>query len=107
MKVALPADDVRPVGVRRVALPGQARLPAIRMVHTNQAARFLRRADTGPVLASVYMFVLGVGIGASMQVLVIAVQNAVGYADLGAATSGASACSHASASRVAQARRNG
>jgi hypothetical protein len=35
------------------------------------------------------MFVLGAGIGASMQVLVIAVQNAVSYADLGAATSGA------------------
>jgi hypothetical protein len=35
------------------------------------------------------MFVLGVGIGGSMQVLVIAVQNAVGYADLGVATSGA------------------
>ncbi len=34
------------------------------------------------------MFVLGVGIGASMQVLVIAVQNAVDYKDLGAGTSG-------------------
>src|SRR5207245_7853985 len=33
--------------------------------------------------------VLGAGIGASMQVLVIAVQNAVSYADLGAATGGA------------------
>jgi len=38
--------------------------------------------------AAVYMFVFGVGIGATMQVLVIAVQNAVDYADLGAATSG-------------------
>ena len=35
------------------------------------------------------MFVLGVGLGGVMQVLVIAVQNAVPYADLGAATSGA------------------
>jgi hypothetical protein len=35
------------------------------------------------------MFVLGVGIGGVMQVLVIAVQNAVAYEDLGAATSGA------------------
>jgi EmrB/QacA subfamily drug resistance transporter len=42
-----------------------------------------------PALAtSLYMFVLGVGIGASMQVLVIAVQNAVEYSDLGAGTSG-------------------
>ena len=39
-------------------------------------------------LVSLYLFILGVGIGASMQVLVIAVQNAVGYEDLGAATSG-------------------
>ena len=39
-------------------------------------------------LVSLYLFILGDGIGASMQVLVIAVQNAVGYEDLGAATSG-------------------
>src|ERR1700730_1710787 len=40
-------------------------------------------------LVSLYLFVLGVGIGSSMQVLVLAVQNAVAYSDLGAATSGA------------------
>ncbi len=39
-------------------------------------------------LVSLYLFVLGVGIGASLQVLIIAVQNAVDYSDLGAATSG-------------------
>ncbi|MCY0935382.1 MDR family MFS transporter [Streptomyces sp. H34-S4] len=39
-------------------------------------------------LESLYMFVLGVGIGLSMQVLTIAVQNTVDYADLGTATSG-------------------
>jgi EmrB/QacA subfamily drug resistance transporter len=44
--------------------------------------------DTSAGAASLYMFVLGVGIGATMQVLVIAVQNAVEYADLGAGTSG-------------------
>ncbi len=44
--------------------------------------------STGIVLSSVYMFVLGVGIGGVLQVLVIAVQNAVDYSDLGAATSG-------------------
>lgn len=43
---------------------------------------------TGTALASFYMFVLGVGIGLSMQVLTIAVQNTVDYADLGTATSG-------------------
>ncbi|MFJ6382785.1 MDR family MFS transporter [Kitasatospora sp. NPDC092039] len=43
---------------------------------------------TGTALASLYMFVLGAGIGLSMQVLTIAVQNTVDYADLGTATSG-------------------
>jgi EmrB/QacA subfamily drug resistance transporter len=44
---------------------------------------------TGTLQSSLYMFVLGVGIGGVMQVLVIAVQNVVPYRDLGAATSGA------------------
>ncbi|CAL9616544.1 Putative multidrug resistance protein MdtD [Streptomyces sp. enrichment culture] len=43
---------------------------------------------TGTLLESLYMFVLGVGIGLCMQVLTIAVQNTVDYADLGTATSG-------------------
>ncbi len=45
--------------------------------------------STSALQSSLYMFVLGVGIGATMQVLVIAVQNAVSYGDLGAGTSGA------------------
>jgi EmrB/QacA subfamily drug resistance transporter len=44
--------------------------------------------QTGALFASAGMFLLGVGLGATMQVLVIAVQNAVDYADLGAGTSG-------------------
>ncbi len=40
-------------------------------------------------VSSLYMLILGAGIGASFQVLVVAVQNAVSYADLGAATGGA------------------
>ncbi|MGW7311866.1 MDR family MFS transporter [Streptomyces sp. NPDC054865] len=44
--------------------------------------------DTSAWLASLYMFVLGTGIGLSMQVLTIVVQNTVDYADLGTATSG-------------------
>ncbi|GAA5021060.1 hypothetical protein GCM10025734_75940 [Kitasatospora paranensis] len=48
----------------------------------------LMRAGTGTWLQSLYMLVLGVGIGLSMQVLTIAVQNTVDYADLGTATSG-------------------
>ena len=43
---------------------------------------------TSTLASSLYMLVLGSGIGATMQVLVIAVQNAVDYADLGAGTSG-------------------
>ncbi|WP_327285852.1 MULTISPECIES: MDR family MFS transporter [unclassified Streptomyces] len=43
---------------------------------------------TGAWLESLYMFVLGAGIGLCMQVLTIAVQNTVDYADLGTATSG-------------------
>ncbi|MEU6704681.1 MFS transporter [Streptomyces wuyuanensis] len=38
---------------------------------------------------SAYFFVFGSGLGLVMQVLVLAVQNAVGYEDLGVATSGA------------------
>ncbi|MHB8296921.1 MAG: MDR family MFS transporter [Acidimicrobiales bacterium] len=45
--------------------------------------------STGTFASSLYMFVLGVGIGGVMQVLVIATQNAVAYEDLGTATSGA------------------
>lgn len=50
----------------------------------------LSRLDehTGFWVASAYMFVLGVGVGLAMQVLLIAVQNTVEYADLGVATSG-------------------
>jgi EmrB/QacA subfamily drug resistance transporter len=45
---------------------------------------------TSQALVSTYMVVLGAGIGANMQVLVLAVQNAVRPRDLGTATSTAS-----------------
>ncbi|MDX2548081.1 MDR family MFS transporter [Streptomyces sp. WI04-05B] len=48
----------------------------------------LMDASTSTWLASLYMFVLGTGIGLGMQVLTIAVQNTVEYTDLGTATSG-------------------
>jgi EmrB/QacA subfamily drug resistance transporter len=44
--------------------------------------------ETSTLEAAGYMFVTGFGIGLVMQVLVVAVQNAVGYEDLGVATSG-------------------
>jgi EmrB/QacA subfamily drug resistance transporter len=46
-------------------------------------------AHTSHVESSAFMFVLGLGLGCVMQVLVLAVQNAVDYRDLGVATSGA------------------
>jgi len=46
-------------------------------------------STTGILTSSLFMFVLGIGIGGVMEVLVIAVQNAVDYKDLGVATSGA------------------
>ncbi|MFD8597081.1 MDR family MFS transporter [Kitasatospora sp. NPDC059646] len=48
----------------------------------------LLNPGTSAWLASLYMFVLGTGIGLCMQVLTIAVQNTVDYADLGTSTSG-------------------
>jgi EmrB/QacA subfamily drug resistance transporter len=45
-------------------------------------------ADTGFLRISAFMLVLGVGIGLSMQVLTIIVQNTAEYRDLGVATSG-------------------
>ncbi|MGY1943768.1 MDR family MFS transporter [Nocardia asiatica] len=44
--------------------------------------------NTGAWLESLYMLVLGLGIGLAMQVLTIVVQNTVPYAQLGTATSG-------------------
>jgi len=44
-------------------------------------------ATTSELLASIYMVALGLGLGLVMQVLVLAVQNAVSYRDLGTATS--------------------
>ncbi|SDD05847.1 MDR family MFS transporter [Glycomyces harbinensis] len=45
-------------------------------------------SGTSVWLESVYMLVFGLGLGLAMQVLTIAVQNTVPYAQLGAATSG-------------------
>jgi EmrB/QacA subfamily drug resistance transporter len=45
-------------------------------------------ATTSTAVLSAFMVVLGFGLGLVMQVLVIAVQNAVDYRDLGTATSG-------------------
>jgi MFS family permease len=46
-------------------------------------------AGTSSFVTALYMFVLGVGLGCVMQVLVLIVQNAVPHSELGVATSGA------------------
>lgn len=49
-----------------------------------------RLTETSPTWEmSIYFFVFGAGLGLVMQVLVLVVQNAVSYQDLGVATSGA------------------
>ena len=45
--------------------------------------------QTSAFVTAVYMFVFGIGLGLIQQVLVVAVQNAVSYEELGVATSGA------------------
>ncbi|MGW0737904.1 DHA2 family efflux MFS transporter permease subunit [Streptomyces sp. NPDC002851] len=47
------------------------------------------KEGTGDFELSAYFFVFGLGLGLVMQVLVLIVQNAVSYQDLGVATSGA------------------
>ena len=49
----------------------------------------LMRAGTPIPLSSFYMVILGLGVGASMQVTILVVQNAADYRDLGVATSAA------------------
>ncbi|MGY0230570.1 MFS transporter [Longispora urticae] len=64
--------------------------PIVGTVVTALGLFLLSRMDenTSAPVYSVYFFVLGAGLGLVMQVLVIAVQNSVGYRDLGVATSG-------------------
>ena len=53
------------------------------------AALAAHRRARRSLLADLYMLVLGLGLGFVMQVLVLAVQNAVDYRDLGVATASA------------------
>jgi EmrB/QacA subfamily drug resistance transporter len=56
------------------------------------ALAFLLMSSMGPstsaVLQSIYLLILGAGIGLSMQVLILIVQNTSNFEDLGVATSG-------------------
>jgi EmrB/QacA subfamily drug resistance transporter len=64
--------------------------PIVGTAFTTVGLFLLSRIDaaTGSLVRSLDMVVLGLGIGMVLQVLVIAVQNAVDYKDLGTATSG-------------------
>ncbi len=76
---------------RMITKSGRYRVyPIVGMAITIAGLLLLSRlgAHTGMVEVSAYMFVLGVGVGMVMQVMVLAVQNAVGYRDLGTATAG-------------------
>ena len=46
----------------------------------------LMRAETPPALSALFMIVLGLGVGATMQVTLLVVQNSVAHRDLGVAT---------------------
>jgi EmrB/QacA subfamily drug resistance transporter len=65
--------------------------PVVGMATSTVGMYLLSRMEpsTGLAYASVSMAVLGLGIGMVMQVLVLAIQNAVEHRDLGAATSAA------------------
>ncbi|HET7035270.1 MAG TPA: MDR family MFS transporter, partial [Thermomicrobiaceae bacterium] len=65
--------------------------PIVGTVVTTVGLLLLSRlgADSGRVTTWLAMVVLGLGLGLVMQVLVVAVQNAVDYRQLGVATSGA------------------
>ncbi|MFF9085191.1 DHA2 family efflux MFS transporter permease subunit [Streptomyces sp. NPDC014991] len=64
--------------------------PVVGTAVTTLGLLLLHRLDerTGTVETSASLFVFGLGLGLVMQVLVLIVQNAVSYEDLGVATSG-------------------
>jgi EmrB/QacA subfamily drug resistance transporter len=75
-----------------IAWSGKYRfLPICGLAAAGTGLFFMARmsAETSMAAASLSMFALGIGIGMTLQVVMIAVQNAVTYRDLGAATSSA------------------
>ncbi|KFG01895.1 DSBA oxidoreductase [Streptomyces scabiei] len=64
--------------------------PVLGTAATAVGLLLLHRLDesSGDIEMSLYFFVFGLGLGLVMQVLVLIVQNAVSYEDLGVATSG-------------------
>lgn len=66
------------------------RYPVLGLIVLAVGLTLLSRLDvtSSLVVAGVYMFITGAGLGLVMQVLILAAQNAVGKEDLGVATSG-------------------
>ena len=78
------------IGGRLITRTGRYKIfPVIGSAMATLAFFLLSTMGVGTVLitASVYMFVLGVGVGLIMPVLVLAVQNSVEHSDMGVATS--------------------
>jgi EmrB/QacA subfamily drug resistance transporter len=75
---------------RRVSRTGRYRaMPIVGMTVTVASLLLLwsMDTDTSRVVASGYMFLFGLGMGASMQVVLVAIQNKVSVGDMGIATS--------------------
>jgi EmrB/QacA subfamily drug resistance transporter len=78
------------IGGRLITRTGRYKIfPVIGSAMATLAFFLLSTMGVGTVLltASVYMFILGVGVGLIMPVLVLAVQNSVEHSDMGVATS--------------------
>ncbi|MGH8925230.1 MAG: MDR family MFS transporter [Acidimicrobiia bacterium] len=78
------------IGGRLITRTGRYKIfPVVGSALATLAFFLLSTMGVGTVLAtaSVYMFVLGVGVGMIMPVLVLAVQNSVDHSDMGVATS--------------------
>lgn len=75
---------------RRITKTGRYRMyPIVCMSLTTISLLLLAsmNVDTSRVLASAYMFLFGAGLGGSMQVVLVAIQNRVSSNDMGIATS--------------------
>lgn len=80
------------IGGRLTTRTGRYKIfPVIGSALATVAFVLLSTMGVGTVLAtaSIYMFVLGVGVGLIMPILVLAVQNSVDFSDMGVATSSA------------------
>jgi EmrB/QacA subfamily drug resistance transporter len=77
------------VGGRLISRTGKYKMwPVVGIAVTTLGLGLMSTMDdhTSVALSSVYMFVVGLGLGSTMQVLILAVQNSVEMKDMGVAT---------------------